>query len=106
MNSDLIRYILLYVNELVVDWFLPYTRSLNQNSSPRILFPLISSSAKFIGYLLGTLNCRCFNVYSYFYVNLEHRKGTCSFPLGALAYTRSGDKGNNANIGEYSDVNV
>eukprot|EP00794_Sanderia_malayensis_P012879 gene12879-14205_t len=27
------------------------------------------------------------------------RKGSCTFPLGALAYTRSGDKGNNANIG-------
>ncbi|XP_057312521.1 uncharacterized protein LOC130654031 [Hydractinia symbiolongicarpus] len=27
------------------------------------------------------------------------RKGNCTFPLGALAYTRSGDKGNNANIG-------
>ncbi|XP_066931595.1 uncharacterized protein [Clytia hemisphaerica] len=26
-------------------------------------------------------------------------KGKCTFPLGALAYTRSGDKGNNANIG-------
>ena len=26
-------------------------------------------------------------------------KGSCSFPLGALAYTRSGDKGNDANIG-------
>lgn len=27
------------------------------------------------------------------------RKGSCTFPLSALAYTRSGDKGNNANIG-------
>lgn len=27
------------------------------------------------------------------------RRGKCSFPLGALAYTRSGDKGNDANIG-------
>jgi len=26
-------------------------------------------------------------------------KGSCMFPLGALAYTRSGDKGNSANIG-------
>ena len=26
-------------------------------------------------------------------------KGSCTFPLGALAYTRSGDKGNDANIG-------
>ena len=26
-------------------------------------------------------------------------KGSCTFPLGALAFTRSGDKGNNANIG-------
>lgn len=26
-------------------------------------------------------------------------RGKCTFPLGALAYTRSGDKGNNANIG-------
>lgn len=27
------------------------------------------------------------------------KKGSCTFPLGALAYTRSGDKGNDANIG-------
>ena len=27
------------------------------------------------------------------------KKGKCTFPLGALAYTRSGDKGNDANIG-------
>lgn len=26
-------------------------------------------------------------------------RGKCTFPLGALAYTRSGDKGNSANIG-------
>lgn len=26
-------------------------------------------------------------------------QGSCTFPLGALAYTRSGDKGNDANIG-------
>ena len=27
-------------------------------------------------------------------------RGKCTFPLGALAYTRSGDKGNSANIGK------
>ena len=29
-------------------------------------------------------------------------KGSCTFPLGALAYTRSGDKGDTANIGRCS----
>ena len=31
---------------------------------------------------------------------IELPKGACTFPLSALAHTRSGDKGNSVNIGK------
>lgn len=37
----------------------------------------------------------------FLFVGPPMRKGACTFPLGALAYTRSGDKGNNSNIGKH-----
>ena len=52
------------------------------------------------GKMFAIISSLYFNaIFCIYILYLAKHSGFCTFDLGTLAYTRSGDKGNNANIG-------